>query len=425
MAMEPMTLFARTADPAGVARRLRELAPGVQLDGPDGDWRSAIVSFGRWWKKQTLTFTHDPASHAEPNWSTQMSGMRGYFSRFPQTERKDRALMLTSTFRFSLGILFAPDYYEDDPRLDIVYAIAELLDGVLFTPSALHDAHGRVLFGAGGEQEEDPEAVWPRVIAEVSWSDPAWAPIHEESRPRPPDDEPEAAEPPSAERVARRALALVAVTERAILEQEVNNGVPKVDEAWQDLLAWVRDIGIGDELEPDEWKVVQRPPAKLDERMYVDSAWRLEGLVVLAWALGRFPIPPADEIVATNPLWKSFGWPDVEGPQALLANPTLKPRPEICTLRNRLFTLHWRLVNQGVHPGVIDFAEFARTCSFGPMDLTGLSLIEGDLALGGQRIDRVSHDLFSRSESAALERHKAVNWLWQGPERYSEAITDT
>jgi hypothetical protein len=35
MAREPMTLFARIADPAGAARRLREVAPAVELDGPD------------------------------------------------------------------------------------------------------------------------------------------------------------------------------------------------------------------------------------------------------------------------------------------------------------------------------------------------------------------------------------------------------
>lgn len=35
MAMEPITLFARIADPAAVARRLREIAPAVEIDGPD------------------------------------------------------------------------------------------------------------------------------------------------------------------------------------------------------------------------------------------------------------------------------------------------------------------------------------------------------------------------------------------------------
>jgi hypothetical protein len=60
MAMEPITLFSRNADPAGVARRLRELAPDVEIDGPDDAWTSAIVAYGGGKKRRTLTFTHDP-----------------------------------------------------------------------------------------------------------------------------------------------------------------------------------------------------------------------------------------------------------------------------------------------------------------------------------------------------------------------------
>src|SRR5262249_15519503 len=85
---------------------------------------------------------------------------------------------LTTTFRFSLGTLFEPDFDpECDPRLDVLFAVAELLDGVLFTPSSLRDARGRILFGAGGEDAEDPDAGWPRVAAEVAASRPAGAAV--------------------------------------------------------------------------------------------------------------------------------------------------------------------------------------------------------------------------------------------------------
>jgi hypothetical protein len=424
MAMEPITLFSRIADPARVARRLRELAPAVEIDGPDDNWRNAVVTFGRGKKKRTLTLTHDPAYYSEPNWSTQMNGMRGYFSRFPDTDRKPQVMLLTTSLQFSLGTLFDPDFDpEGDPRLDVLFAVAELLDGVLFTPSSLWDAHGRVLFGSGGEDEEDPEAVWPQVAGEVPVSDPLGAAMHELSRPKPPDEEDEDADPPTAERVARRALALTAVTARAILEQDTAN--PEASGTYQDLLAWVRDIGIDDEFEPDEWEVLQRPLGKLDQRGQINSTWRLEGLVVLAWALGQFEIPPHDELVSLNPLWRSLGLLDADAAEALLANPTLRPREEIGTLRNLLFALHWRLRNFHVNPGVMDFAEYARTCWFGPLDIIGLPLLEGDLGLRGARIDRAPPDVFSSAHSAAQERHQATNWLWEGPKRYSLASVAT
>jgi hypothetical protein len=426
MAMEPITLFARIADPAGVARRLRELAPDVQFSPDEAAWRNAVVTFGTGKKKRTLTITHDPAYYSEPNWSRQMNGMRGYFSRFPDTDNKTRVLRLTTSFRFSLGTIFDPDFDpEGDPRLALVFAIAELLDGVLFTPSALRDAHGRILFSADPD-DEDPEATWPKVLGEVPMSDPAGAAMHEASRPRKVDEEPaEGADPPTSIRVARRALALTAVTVRAILEQDATRKAPHAEPVYKDLLAWIETIGIGDELEPDEWEVIQRPLGKLSSRQQIDSTWRLEGLVVLAWALERFEIPPHDQLVNFNPMWQSLGVMDADASRALLDSPALRSREEISTLRNRLFALHWRLRNYRVSPKVMDFAEYARTCWFGPLDLTDLPLSEGDLSLRGDRIDRAPAELFSTAQSTAQERHRAANWLWEGPALYSRASEAT
>ncbi len=73
----------------------------------------------------------------------------------------------------------------------------------------------------------------------------------------------------------------------------------------------------------------------------------------------------------------------------------------------------------------MDFAEYARTCWFGPLDVAGLPLVEGDLGLRGRRIDRAPREVFSSAHSAAQERHQAANWLWEGPERYSEASVAT
>src|SRR5262249_8247043 len=151
------------ANPAGVAALLRDIAPGVAIDGPDDAWKKAVVTFGKGKSKRTLTFNHDPAYYSEPNWSKQMNGMRGYFSRFPESPNKNKVLMLTTTFCFSLGTNFEPDFEADgDQRVSVLFAVAELLDGVLFTPSSLRDAKGRILFSADGEEEEDPNAVWPQ-----------------------------------------------------------------------------------------------------------------------------------------------------------------------------------------------------------------------------------------------------------------------
>jgi hypothetical protein len=305
----------------------------------------------------------------------------------------------------------------------------------------MRDAQGRILFGAAGEENEDPNAVWPRVVGEMSISEPLGAVAHEESRPTQPNDENEGADPPTSVRVARRALALTAVTARAILEQDnttLKSGPASRsplrrlrgmfsgrDRERLELLAWIRNIGIEDELEPDEWEIIQRPIGRLVPRQQIDSTWRLEGLAVLGWALGRFEVPSHDQLVDFRLLWSKLGLLDIHVAKELLAGPALRTREEIINRRNRLFAIHWRLRNYKLRPEVMNFAEFARTCWFGPLDLSGLPFNDGDLALKGLRIDRASKDLFSTAHSAVSERHKAANWLREGPLRYSEASEAT
>jgi hypothetical protein len=50
-------------------------------------------------------------------------------------------------------------------------------------------------------------------------------------------------------------------------------------------------------------------------------------------------------------------------------------------------------------------------CAWGPLTLSDVSLIDGDLAIRGERIDRIPEDWYHRALSIARERHKAFNWL--------------
>jgi len=425
VAQEPITIFAHILDPAGVARLLREQAATAKIDGPDDSWANAVVTFDDGTSKRTLTFTHNPEYYSEPGWSRQKAGMRGYFSRFPDSPRKPQVMLLTSSFRFSIGSIFEPDYAPDgDERLDLLFKVAQLLDGVLFTPTSLRDAHGRILFSVGGEEDEDPEAEWPRVRGEVSVFTPVGAEMHDISRPKLPNEARDDDDPPTAERVARRALALVAVTARAVMEQD-DPKAEYLQQTYVDLLTWVKDIDIGEEFEPEERQVVDSPLGKLEEQRQLDSTWRLEGLVVLAWALKRFEIPPHDEVVQLNPLWQSLGLLDAKAAAEFMAKPELRTRTEINTRRNQLFALHWRLRNFHIDPRPMDFAEFCGNVKFCIVDITGLPLVDGDLAIKGRRIDRADPDAFRAAFSAAQERHQAANWLRDGPKLYSDASVAT
>jgi hypothetical protein len=104
---------------------------------------------------------------------------------------------------------------------------------------------------------------------------------------------------PSARRVAARAMVLSTIVCRSYLEQEHRRGDYRNARGSIGLLAWLTQSGLQSELEPDERRFLATPVGAASDRAMVDAHWRTEGLGVLAWALGRFELPPYDE--QTNP----------------------------------------------------------------------------------------------------------------------------
>ena len=426
MAAEPINIFSRKVDPAGVLAVLRKLDPGVRADGEGDAWRNATVTVRRGVLRKTLTlrFGNDPGYYAGDDWLRQMSGMMGYFSRFPAGDRADAVARTIASFRFALATFFEPDRSsagDDDPRMRFVYEVAQHLDGVIFTPSGLRDAAGRSLVLANGEQ--DPEARFPEVPPSLR---PAAAGSDDGgtgTRGGDEDGKPQYV-PPTADRVARRCLALAAVSARGLLEQE-EPADPGVEDTRRRLLAWIEDVGIGDELEPDEWKALQRPHRQLTQQEALNATWRIEGLSVLAWALNRHDLLPIDELVEPDKLLPAVGLLNAERSKALVADPPLRPLDELQELRRRLLAVHWRLRDFRLRPKPMNFREFARTAWFGPLDVEGLRLIDDDLAIGEHALAEASPERVGAAQSAATERHHAINWLNGESPRYADVETHT
>jgi hypothetical protein len=78
-----------------------------------------------------------------------------------------------------------------------------------------------------------------------------------------------------------------------------------------------------------------------------------------------------------------------------------------------------------VHPGPLDFIEYASKCSWGPLRLDTLELQDNDLAIAGVRIDKVEYVRFREALSISQERHQALNWLLGLEPIYSQVTTDT
>ena len=422
MAAEPIVIYSHKIDAAGVLQLLRQMSPGLQVKGPPDNWQSITITEKRGLLKRaaTLSFGHDRAYYTGDGWPRQMNGMMGYFARFPENERTGVILSLINSFRFALTTFPVPtpelELHSNDSRLKYVFAVVKHLDGVIFTPSGLWDATGTLLYGPKGF---DPEANMPRILREVT------GPRSE--RPRSEGGElpdPEDAPPPTPQRVAQRACAMAAVCARALLEME-DTADPAVEQTLGRVRQWIADVGLRDELEPDEAELLHFQLGAAPQQQALDATWRLEGLAVLAWALGFIDLPPHDVQIDPGKMLPAMGFLNVDRTRALLANPTLRPSDELKALQDRMFALHWRLRNFRLKPEAMNFREFARTAWFGPLDITGLPLAEDDLAIVGEPISRADQNAVMGAMSSAQERHQAINWLCGGTEVYSETDTPT
>jgi hypothetical protein len=236
-------------------------------------------------------------------------------------------------------------------------------------------------------------------------------------------------DPPPPARVARRAIALMAVTARAVIEREVKLRRVPADHAPElhgRLLGWIGELDITDEFEPEERETLEAKPGDLSDRRFSDSMWRIEGLEVLGWALGRSNLPRYDTLSNVDDVWSVLGFLDPARVKEVLASASLRSREELETFRAAMLGYHWRLRQyKYVNPEPMDFTAFAANCWFGSFDLTGFELIDNDLAIHGERIDRAKEEALADAMNIALERHLAANWLCDGPAGYSESDVST
>lgn len=236
---------------------------------------------------------------------------------------------------------------------------------------------------------------------------------------------PEACEdlqPPSALRVARRALVLCAVVCRASLEQEPSE--ERAEELQERLVAWLEANDLDGELEEHERELIEAPVGSLPRQRAIDASWRSEGLAVLGWALGGYELPPHDEQADPQEIAQALGFLE-DDPACGLDDPRLRDDEELERLARRLMCLHWRLREFTSRPGSIDLAKTAGLAFTAAIDLGGVPMLEGDLALRGAPIAACEPDVVTECASIAFERHQAINWLAGHHDVYSEVDTST
>lgn len=348
-------------------------APGAEIDARPESARATVL-----WPDLRITLT----GMREETMGAHLRGLQEYVRSHGGSEALAiRVLATLSVFRLAIE----PGFDGQHRALDFVAGLTRASDGICLFGGELYDGNSRPLLIA-------PEG---GLIS------------------------------PTPERVAARALVLVALAMRGLLDQNANT--PQEQHAHvlrTHLIRWLESWPeLAAEAEPAELVLLGTPIGKGHDQALVDAIWRAEGANVLLWALGARNHLAHDAQQHPYEMARDCGVLDEKRPE-LLDLPVLRAEGDLQWQRRRLLAIHWRLVEQRVHPAPVSFLSLP-ACGFSGVDLDGIPVAEGDLAIDGQPIFSADPMRVAIVGAVAAERHHAANWLVGVHPLYSRVVTPT
>lgn len=239
----------------------------------------------------------------------------------------------------------------------------------------------------------------------------------------PVDDADECLPPPDAQRVARRALILSAIVCRSNSDHDPTN--PDAIDLWGRLKTWIESLDVAAEIKPAEKELIYAPLGSLDDRKRIQATWQAEGFGILAWALGRFPLPKYDQKVDPYELTDSLAFLSEEAAD-IIKSAELRPRAELNACRELLYAVHCRLRQFFRDKQARSIAAWIEPPWLETLEIESPLGTTGDLRVGDVEIADAHEDAVRQHEWAVCERHRAAIWLVgeAGP-LYSEVPVDT
>ncbi len=95
------------------------------------------------------------------------------------------------------------------------------------------------------------------------------------------------------EKLSRQAMVLSALVCRGFIDEE---NPDDVQEVYARILPWLEEMDALVALEADEREVLQAPLGTLPSQTKLNLIWSVEGLAILAWALGRYTLHADEEL---------------------------------------------------------------------------------------------------------------------------------
>jgi hypothetical protein len=238
------------------------------------------------------------------------------------------------------------------------------------------------------------------------------------------DDYDEPAERPhDAVRVARRSLVLSAAACRGSIDHGA--GDPDAESLRERMLEWLGALDLWNEVEPGEQGILHAALGTLDQKAVIRYSWCVEGLAVLAWALGRFDLPAHDEQVDPYAVTDAV-WFLSEDARDIVTEATLRSHPELEAYRELMYAIHCRLRVSTHDTEPKNFKKWTERSWLDALQLKPEGVIAGhELSIGGKPIHEAEEDRRRECQSIAFERHRAIIWLFEGHSKYWATPVDT
>jgi hypothetical protein len=198
---------------------------------------------------------------------------------------------------------------------------------------------------------------------------------------------------------------------------------PDAQEMAGKILPLARQTGIYESYEPAELRLLHAPWGSLPRRERLALSWAVEGVAVLAWALGKAPLPPFDTRCEGAPVGSALGLFQHESPETIRAA-TLRDPAEIEMRALTYEALSWRLARFLDTRQRIDFASRLPNYSSPHLISCGFILLDdGDLAVDGAPLVEISEERLCEICTIVRQRHKAFRWLLGYEKHYAAVLT--
>ncbi len=171
---------------------------------------------------------------------------------------------------------------------------------------------------------------------------------------------------------------------------------------------------------PNERALLSKPLPKwtIDDR--INIGWRMEAISVLAWSIDLIDeVPPFDTAFGDFELAARLAKPERDA--ALHAKAKLRSPAELDAVQATAERWHWCAVQADTFFETLQ----APTHTLKERRRAALEkVLGGKVTLFGKPYDRLNFEEASRAHSTAIERHTAINWVWDA-EPWDDVTIDT